>query len=74
MLELLDDDVPEVRIVAIDGVVRALSRLWKVLFSQEINRLMKFLVHDLAFDASSPMVRQAVLKGMTLLVSSLFDY
>ena len=68
MLELLDDDVPEVRIVAIEGVVRVLSRLWIILSSQEINRLVKFLIHELAFDASSPSVRQAVLKGMTFLV------
>ncbi len=47
MLDLLDDDVTEVRIVAIDGVVRVLSRLWVVLSSQDINRFVKFLVHDL---------------------------
>lgn len=69
MLDLLDDDVPEVRVVAIDGVFRVLARLWTILALQEINQLVKFLVHELAFDASSPMVRQAVLKGMVLLVS-----
>ena len=44
MLKLLDDDVPDVRIVAIDGVSTVLSRLWIIMSSQEINRLVKFLV------------------------------
>lgn len=70
MLKLLDDDVPDVRIVAIDGVSTVLSRLWIIMSSQEINRLVKFLVHDLAFDSSSPAVRQAVLKACTYLVNT----
>jgi hypothetical protein len=71
ILELLNDDVPSVRVVAIGGVCRVLARLWIILSSEDINRLVKLLIHDLAFDASSPLVRQAVFRGLTKLVSGL---
>ena len=68
MVQLLDDDTPEVRIAAIDGVSKVLSKFWIILSTQEINQLVEPMCRDLAFDASSPQVRQAVFRGFRLLV------
>jgi condensin-2 complex subunit G2 len=68
IVQLLDDDTPDVRVTAIDGVCKVLSKFWIILSTQEINQLVGPMCRDLAFDASSPQVRQAVLRGFRLLV------
>ncbi len=70
MLTLLSDPNPDVRVAAISGVCRTISVFWLILPSTFLSQAMHTLVKDLAFDASSPKVRVAVLKGTSIFLSS----
>ncbi|XP_012939840.1 condensin-2 complex subunit G2 [Aplysia californica] len=64
MHSLLSDSVAEVRLVAVKGVGRVLSLYWELIPAQVIQGLVTTLVQELAFDVSSPVVREAVIKVM----------
>ena len=63
MCELLKDEVPEVRIVSIQGASLLIAKYFQILSSTDLNKLVKIFVVDLAVDASSSQVRLEVLKG-----------
>lgn len=69
MGELLQDEYPEVRLVAIQGISRVLSTFWLVISSADVNSLMKVLTQDLCFDASSFRCRAAAVEGLKYLVN-----
>ena len=64
MLVMLTDQVPEVRVVAINGVCNTLAKFWLLVPSYVLNKLVGVMIRDLAFDAASPRVRQAVVRGL----------
>ena len=68
MLVLLTDQVPEVRVVAISGVCNILGKFWLLVPSYVLNKLVGVMIRDLAFDAASPRVRQAVVRGLQVIL------
>ncbi len=70
LTKALLDDAPSVRIAAINGVSRIAAVLWPIIPSEVLNKWFNVLVKDLAFDASSPKVRLAVIRGLKTLVTS----
>ena len=70
MTKLLLDDNPDVRVVAINGCFSVLKELWLIIPSNRINDIIKIVVRDLAFDATSPKVRLASIKGLTRLLGN----
>jgi condensin-2 complex subunit G2 len=68
--ELLKDECPEVRVLAIQGVASILSKYWLIFSSTELKDFMVVIVKYLANDMSSPKVRLAVVKAMTHLVQN----
>ena len=68
MLVLLTDQVPEVRVVAIGGVCSILAKFWLLVPSYVLNKLVSIMIRDLAFDAASPRVRQAVVRGLQVIL------
>merc|ERR1719282_45785 len=68
LLELLKDDVPEVRVQAVQGSALVLSRFWIIFSATDLQRFMTILINQLANDMSSPKVRQTVIKSMIKLI------
>ena len=68
LLELLKDDVPEVRVQAVQGATLILSRFWIIFSATDIQSFMSILINQLANDMSSPKVRQTVIKSMIKLI------
>ncbi len=66
--DLLKDEVPEVRVCAINGTMKILSRFWVLFSASDVQQLMLVLIKQLANDMSSPKVRQTVMKGLTHLI------
>ncbi|GFR71947.1 condensin-2 complex subunit G2-like [Elysia marginata] len=64
MHSLLQDPVPAVRLAAVTGVGRVLSFYWELIPPDVIKCFMTTLVEDLAYDVTSPLVREAVIKVM----------
>ncbi|GFO31777.1 condensin-2 complex subunit g2-like [Plakobranchus ocellatus] len=64
MHNLLQDPVPAVRLAAVQGVGRVLSIYWELIPLDVIKCFMTALVEDLAYDITSPSVREAVIKVM----------
>ena len=67
---LLKDEVPEVRVVAIQGVCTILSRFWLIIETTDLQQFMIYIFKHLAFDMASPKVRLAVVKGITFLIQT----
>jgi len=65
LLELLSDSDVEVRVTSIQGVCGVIAVFWSILPTTFLSQAVRYLIKDLAFDASSPKVRIAVLKGNT---------
>jgi len=68
MKELLVDPDVDVRMVAIRGVCRVLSIFWPLLAANFVSDVMRTLITELAFDASTAKVRTVVLKGLQLIL------
>ena len=68
LLELLKDDVPEVRVQAVQGSGLVLSRFWIIFAATDLQSFMTILINQLANDMSSPKVRQTVIKSMIKLI------
>ena len=68
MATALKDNVPAVRIAAIQGTVRILSAYWEIIPGPVTAGLIKAMVTELAFDATSPQVRAAVPETLSTLV------
>jgi condensin-2 complex subunit G2 len=68
MLELLADPDVEVRVTAVHGVARIIIVFWPILPTTFLSQAMRYMMKDLAFDAASPKVRAAVLKGTIYLM------
>ncbi|CAM9644328.1 unnamed protein product [Chrysoparadoxa australica] len=66
--ELLDDTHPTVRAAAVRGACRILTVFWEAIPSTTTRPLLTKMAAQLAFDASSPAVRVAVVEGMTALL------
>eukprot|EP01041_Mallomonas_annulata_P004224 gene4224-8403_t len=64
LLSQLQDSDHRVRTVAVHGVCRALTAYWEAIPSQCARGLLELLVHTLANDGSSALVRQAVFLGL----------
>lgn len=69
MLGILVDEFPEVRIAAVIGVCRTFAVFWQIVPLDIFNGAMTIILRDLAFDAASPKVRLAVIKGLRLILS-----
>ncbi len=69
MLRLLSDENPDVRAGAVAGVCRVLAVFWLVVPETFLARASSILLRDLAFDAASPKVRAAVLRGLRAMLS-----
>ena len=67
---VLADPAPRVRVVAVRGVCRILAVYWELLPASLAHRLLSHLAHDLAYDAASARVRQAVCEGVRQVVES----
>ena len=70
LLELLKDDVPEVRVQAIQAVTLVLSRFWIIFSATDIQSFMTVFINQLANDMSSPKVRQTVIKSLIKLIKT----
>ena len=68
MLVLLTDQVPDVRVAAISGVCNTLAKFWLLVPSHVLNKLVSVMIRELAFDAASPRVRQAVIRGLQVVL------
>ena len=68
MHNLLSDSVVEVRLVAVRGVGRVLCLYWELIPLQVIQFLVTTLIQELAFDITSPAVREAVITVCSFLV------
>ncbi|GAB6019246.1 hypothetical protein CHUAL_000850 [Chamberlinius hualienensis] len=68
--DLLNDDFPNVRTIAIEGVCRLCNEHWESFDSAKLKLLLNPLVESLAFDSSSVMVRVAVFKGFSNLLNN----
>ncbi|XP_059170020.1 condensin-2 complex subunit G2-like isoform X2 [Physella acuta] len=62
MHSLLADPVAEIRLIAVKGVGQVLKIYWELIPAQVIQCLITTLVQDLAYDCSSPLIREAVIK------------
>lgn len=66
----LTDPCPAVRISAIAATCNILNLYWEIIPAASTSKLMATLTGELAYDASSPAVRAAVLQGLELLVDN----
>lgn len=69
LTSLLKDGDHRVRAVATSGVCRIVKDYWEVLPPATIHNLLKYICDTLAYDASSPNVRLAAIKGIHELLS-----
>ena len=67
---LLRDEVPDVRVVAVQGVCSILSRFWVIFETTDLQQFMITMIKDLANDMSSPKVRLSVVKGLTHIIQT----
>ena len=67
---MLNDEVPEVRVVAVQGVCTILSRFWLIIDNTDLQQFMIHIFKHLAFDMASPKVRLAVVKGIAHLIQT----
>ncbi|XP_062377592.1 condensin-2 complex subunit G2 [Sardina pilchardus] len=70
LFSLLDDQQPLVRSTAVLGTCTVLSKCWEFIPSDIIGDLLKKLVQQLAYDASSPDVRCAVFMCMSIILDN----
>ena len=68
MLQLLQDESPDVRILAIHGICRTIAVYWVLIPLDTLNQAINIIVKDMAFDASSFKVRLAVVKGLHMML------
>ena len=67
---LLEDPVPSVRVVAVDGASRILAEYWDLIPVRFAKRMLTTMVDRLARDASSTGVRAAVVEGLDHLIAN----
>ncbi|XP_012670672.2 condensin-2 complex subunit G2 [Clupea harengus] len=67
---LLDDQQPLVRSTAVLGTCTVLSKCWEFIPSDIIGDLLKKMVQQLAYDASSPDVRCSVFMCMSIILDN----
>mgnify|MGYP000904839878 CR=1 FL=1 len=67
---LMRDPVPEVREVGVQAVARVLSVYFDLLPVHTSTAFINLLVRDFAFDAASPAVRAAVVRGVTFILDN----
>eukprot|EP00899_Mesostigma_viride_P008179 jgi/Mesvir1/17362/Mv08672-RA.1 len=67
---LLMDDVPAVRVAAVQAATSILATYWEIIPSAATASFIKCLIEDLAHDSSSATVRAAVLQGLVLLLAN----
>lgn len=70
LFSLLDDQQPLVRSTAVLGTCTVLSKCWEFIPSDIIGDLLKKLIQELAYDASSPDVRCAVFMCMSIILDN----
>eukprot|EP01029_Cantina_marsupialis_P029165 TRINITY_DN779894_c0_g1_i1.p1 TRINITY_DN779894_c0_g1~~TRINITY_DN779894_c0_g1_i1.p1 ORF type:complete len:999 (+),score=127.09 TRINITY_DN779894_c0_g1_i1:90-3086(+) len=67
LVELLDDHVVGVRVIAIEGAYRVLGLFWKLCPNEKAEVLLDRLM-DSALDQTSASIRRAVVKGVIFLI------
>eukprot|EP01080_Neovahlkampfia_damariscottae_P009381 gene9381-1592_t len=68
--DLLKDESPKVRVVAVEGVCKILGIYWEIIPTENTYQFLKTLILDMANDSNSPLVRQSVFKGLSFLLDS----
>lgn len=74
LVDIIEDDVPAVRCVGIQGVCQILKVYWDVVPSDDRYRLLKLVILKYALDSSSSAVRISVLKGINALLDNTLSH
>ena len=67
---LLEDEIPDVRTIAVEGSARILAEYWNLVPVRFAKKMLTTMVDRLARDASSTAVRAAVVEGLDHLINN----